>query len=114
MRGCPLGFHFCCCNGRTASCKLTPGRQDLITNNARKMKAIHTTLVVFCITSALMCCQALTAHADVSKQATWTVASGGNGHTYRVVAKTGLISWDSANGEAQAAGGYLSTITSAA
>ena len=61
-----------------------------------------------------MCCLALTAHADVSKEATWTLASGGNGHTYRVVAKTGLISWDSANAAAQAAGGYLATITSAA
>jgi len=61
-----------------------------------------------------MCCLALTAHADVSKEATWTLASGGNGHTYRVVAKTSLISWDSANAAAQAAGGYLATITSAA
>ena len=53
-------------------------------------------------------------HADTSKEATWTVAAGGNGHTYRVVAKSGLISWDQAYTEAQAAGGYLATITSAA
>lgn len=59
------------------------------------------------------CLMVLSANADVSKEATWTVASGGNGHTYRVVAKTNLISWDSANAEAVAAGGYLATITSA-
>ena len=62
---------------------------------------------------AVFCCFAFTAHADVSKQATWTIASGGNGHTYRVVESTGLISWDDANAAAQAAGGYLATITSA-
>jgi hypothetical protein len=59
-------------------------------------------------------CCTLAAHADVSKQATWTFASGGNGHTYRVVAHSDLISWDSADAAAQAAGGYLATITSAA
>jgi hypothetical protein len=64
--------------------------------------------------SALLCLLALPAHADTTKQATWTVASGGNGHTYRVVAKSGLISWDTANAEALAAGGYLATITSTA
>jgi|CZKM01.1.fsa_nt_gi hypothetical protein len=63
---------------------------------------------------ALVCLLALTANADVSKEATWTIASGGNGHTYRVVAKTGLISWNSANAEAEAAGGCLATITSTA
>ena len=62
---------------------------------------------------ALACWLVLTANADVSKEAAWTVASGGNGHTYRVVAKTSLISWDSASAEAVAAGGYLATITSA-
>jgi hypothetical protein len=56
---------------------------------------------------------ALSANADTSKQATWTVASGGNGHTYRVVAASGLISWDAANAAALATGGYLATITSA-
>ncbi|EEF58903.1 C-type lectin domain protein [Pedosphaera parvula Ellin514] len=62
---------------------------------------------------ALLCLLALPAYADNTKQATWTVASGGNGHTFRVVAKSGLISWDAANTEALAAGGYLATITSA-
>jgi hypothetical protein len=60
---------------------------------------------------SLLCCLAPAARADSSKQATWTIASGGNGHTYRVVA-TSLISWNSANAAAQAAGGYLATITS--
>lgn len=50
-------------------------------------------------------------------QTEWTVASGGNGHSYQVV--SGTIHWSDA--EAQAAGmtyqgqsGYLATITSAA
>src|SRR5258708_25157677 len=64
--------------------------------------------------AALVCGWLLTANADVSKQAAWAPATGGNGHTYRVVAKPGLISWDAANAEAAAAGGYLATITSAA
>src|SRR4051794_7440173 len=63
---------------------------------------------------ALLCLLALPAYADTTTQATWPVASGGNGHTFRVVAKSGLISWDAANTEALAAGGYLATITSAA
>ena len=62
---------------------------------------------------AFVCLLALRASADTSKEATWAVVSGGNGHTYRVVAKSGLISWDSANAAAIAAGGYLATITSA-
>lgn len=53
-----------------------------------------------------------TASADITNQAQWTIASGGNGHTYRVVAKPNLISWDAANSEASLAGGYLATITS--
>ena len=57
---------------------------------------------------------ALASKADVTSQANWTIATGGNGHTYRVVAKPSIISWNSANAEAQAAGGYLATITSAA
>jgi len=52
--------------------------------------------------------------ADITSQAQWTIASGGNGHTYRVVAKPNLISWDLANAEAGLAGGYLATITSSA
>ncbi len=56
----------------------------------------------------------LTVLADITNQAQWTITSGGNGHTYRVVAKPGLISWDAANAEATSAGGYLATITSSA
>jgi hypothetical protein len=57
---------------------------------------------------------ATVAVADITNQAQWTIASGGNGHTYRVVAKPGLISWNTANSEASLAGGYLATITSPA
>jgi hypothetical protein len=52
--------------------------------------------------------------ADTTNEAVWARADGGNGHIYRVVAKASLISWDQASAEAQAAGGYLATITSAA
>jgi len=55
-----------------------------------------------------------TVRADITSQAQWTIGSGGNGHTYRVVAKPNLISWDAASSEASLAGGYLATITSPA
>ena len=44
----------------------------------------------------------------------WTVAVGGNGHFYEPVTGQPGISWDYANQAAQAAGGYLVAITSAA
>ena len=51
----------------------------------------------------------------------WEVADGGNGHWYEVFAGPqlpngvpGVISWAAANLDAQARGGYLATITSAA
>jgi hypothetical protein len=69
---------------------------------------------VLAVVAIVGSCFALTAGADASKEATWAVAAGGNGHTYRVVAKGSLISWNSANAAAVAAGGYLATINSAA
>jgi hypothetical protein len=62
----------------------------------------------------LLLSSASVAVADVTNQAQWTIASGGNGHAYRAVAKPNLISWDAANSEAGLAGGYLATITSPA
>jgi len=46
----------------------------------------------------------------------WTAASGGNGHWYefRSVEVYGPHHWEAARAEAEAAGGYLATITSAA
>ena len=44
----------------------------------------------------------------------WTIASGGNGNYYEVVAAPGGITWDAASAAANALGGYLATITSAA
>ena len=46
----------------------------------------------------------------------WTVESGGNGHWYefRSVDLYGPHHWEAARIEAEAAGGYLATITSAA
>ena len=44
----------------------------------------------------------------------WTVASGGNGHFYEAVDLATQISWHDAKALAEAAGGHLATITSAA
>ena len=43
----------------------------------------------------------------------WTVGTGGNGHFYEAVDLGTAISWDDAKVLAEAAGGYLATITSA-
>ena len=64
--------------------------------------------------AGLLCSLVPAANADSSKEATWAVSAGGNGHTYRVVAASGPISWDAASALAAQAGGYLATITSAA
>jgi hypothetical protein len=42
----------------------------------------------------------------------WTVASGGNGHFYEAVYTGTRIYWDDAETLAEAAGGYLATVTS--
>jgi hypothetical protein len=44
----------------------------------------------------------------------WPVSAGGNDHFYEAVLATGGITWDSARSAAEAQGGYLATITSAA
>jgi len=43
----------------------------------------------------------------------WKVADGGNGHFYEAFIVPGGIDWNDANSAAEAAGGYLATITSA-
>ena len=43
---------------------------------------------------------------------TWTVASGGNGHSYLAVPASPGLTWNVANQLAQAQGGYLATINS--
>jgi len=43
----------------------------------------------------------------------WTIAEGGNGNFYEAVDLGTAISWDDAKANAEAAGGYLATITSA-
>lgn len=43
---------------------------------------------------------------------TWTVASGGNGHSYELVSES--LNWINAKAAAEARGGYLVTLTSAA
>jgi len=44
----------------------------------------------------------------------WEVNQGGNGHLYEVVETGGSISWTAAKADAEARGGYLVTLTSAA
>ena len=44
----------------------------------------------------------------------WTVGSGGNGHAYEVFAVPGGVTWQNARTAAQAKGGDLATLTSAA
>lgn len=44
----------------------------------------------------------------------WDTAAGGNGHAYEVVAVPRTVSWDDARAAAQARGGDLATVTSAA
>jgi hypothetical protein len=80
-------------------------------NESPPSSANLNTLILAAVTLLV---SAATGKADITSQAQWTTASGGNGHTYRVVAKPGLISWDAANSEASLAGGYLATITSPA
>ena len=42
----------------------------------------------------------------------WPVSSGGNGHFYEPIIVPGGTTWSQANTSANAAGGYLATITS--
>ena len=58
---------------------------------------------------------AITTSAAVAAPVQWTVADGGNGHWYEVIAAP-AISWNEANAVAQASGGiwHLATITSQA
>ncbi len=44
--------------------------------------------------------------------AVWETTDGGNGHRYEVIVVEGGVSWDEANDQATASGGYLATITS--
>ncbi len=54
--------------------------------------------------------QDVPACAGSSPLSEWTTGSGGNGHFYKVVCAT--LSWEEASAAAQAAGGYLATLTS--
>ncbi|MDO9106739.1 MAG: cadherin domain-containing protein, partial [Methylovulum sp.] len=50
---------------------------------------------------------------DINEPVQWQVSNGGNGHFYQVVSVPEGITWDAAKLAAEAAGGYLATITSA-
>lgn len=58
----------------------------------------------------LLVCTTGISHGQVSQ---WTVASGGNDHYYQLVIVPTGITWLDASTAAQAAGGYLATLTSA-
>jgi hypothetical protein len=58
----------------------------------------------------LLVCATGISHGQVSQ---WTVASGGNDHYYQLVIVPTGITWLDASTAAQAAGGYLATLTSA-
>ena len=47
-------------------------------------------------------------------QIQWPGSAGGNDHSYEAVLATSGITWDNAYSAAEARGGYLATITSAA
>jgi MYXO-CTERM domain-containing protein len=49
-----------------------------------------------------------------AQQVEWTTVAGGNGHIYEAVLVTDGIDWLAAKAQAEARGGYLATITSAA
>ena len=61
-------------------------------------------LILFCAFSCIM----------LGGPVQWTIASGGNGHYYDVIAAPGGIAWNAASAAATGMGGYLATITSAA
>ncbi len=66
-------------------------------------------------THALMIASALTASSGLGADwVTWEVSAGGNGHSYLAVPASVGLTWNVAYQRAQAQGGYLATITSAA
>jgi hypothetical protein len=64
--------------------------------------------ILTCVTAALCI------GSSSAEWAEWTTASGGNGHFYEAVLVMEGIDWLSAKAQAEARGGYLATITSAA
>ena len=59
-------------------------------------------------------CSPLPCFCAPSEWVQWDVSSGGNGHWYKPVPGFPGITWTLTNELAQAEGGYLATITSAA
>jgi Lectin C-type domain len=58
-------------------------------------------------------CHSAAAEAVATQPIQWEVAAGGNGHWYAFVSDPG-VTWTAAEAAAEASGGYLATITSAA
>jgi hypothetical protein len=66
--------------------------------------------ISFLLLFPVLICMSLQAGVIVQ----WPLASGGNGHYYRVGLATGGITWQQARDAATRAGGYLATITNTA
>lgn len=49
-----------------------------------------------------------------ASQAEWSIASGGYDHRYEAVVSRTQVTWKQARAPAEACGGYLATLTSAA
>ena len=58
-------------------------------------------------------CHSAAAQAVATQPIRWEVAAGGNGHWYAFVSDPG-VTWTASEAAAEASGGYLATITSAA
>jgi len=65
-------------------------------------------------TAAILIASAFSIHATGPTWVTWEISAGGNGHSYLAVPGFEGLTWNTANQLAQAQGGYLATINSAA
>ncbi len=75
------------------------------------MKILKSNLSTLLLMSAVNLCLISSTQAALIQ---WTPADGGNNHWYEALAESGGISWADANTTANAAGGYLATITTTA
>src|SRR5438552_3502023 len=76
------------------------------------MKSLAVTIFALSTLSAVSA--PTVAQTPLGPPVTWSVAAGGNGHSYQVFGAPGGISWSMSSFIATSAGGYLATITSAA
>jgi len=80
----------------------------------KSIKRAHMKLCKRSLVAAAALMLAGQAAVATSAPTQWTTAAGGNGHWYEVVVGPAGVTWEQALSAANAAGGYLATITSAA